>query len=188
MSRRWGVPSGSKLKVALRSLSRLPLANEAHSHSASCLQTTGGIADSVAKWIFKQDLSPDVLTLASAEGDAETADEASGGLHGGCSAAPEAEPGPGAAPSRGWPDAVSCLAGLCAARRQFPCSLEPDVLHAHCCWEYVVQWNRDPEVRPPARRPPAAAVEVGAVGSGLLPSGMSPCAAWFTRRLCQAPR
>nr|KAF6395562.1 RAB3 GTPase activating non-catalytic protein subunit 2 [Rousettus aegyptiacus] len=67
----------------------------------------GGIADSVAKWIFKQNLSPDVLTLASTEGDAETADEAGGG--------------------------------------QFPCSLEPDVLHAHCCWEYVVQWNRDPE-------------------------------------------
>ncbi|XP_016020512.2 rab3 GTPase-activating protein non-catalytic subunit isoform X5 [Rousettus aegyptiacus] len=105
----------------------------------------GGIADSVAKWIFKQNLSPDVLTLASTEGDAETADEAGGGLHGGCSAALEAEPGPGAAPSRGWPDALSCLAGLRGARRQFPCSLEPDVLHAHCCWEYVVQWNRDPE-------------------------------------------
>lgn len=42
-----------------------------------------------------------------------------------------------------------CLADLLrAAREQFPCSLELDVLHAHCCWEYVVQWNKDPEVRP----------------------------------------
>ncbi|XP_064132966.1 rab3 GTPase-activating protein non-catalytic subunit isoform X3 [Loxodonta africana] len=31
------------------------------------------------------------------------------------------------------------------AYEQFPCSLELDVLHAHCCWEYVVQWNKDPE-------------------------------------------
>ncbi|KAM6083153.1 rab3 GTPase-activating protein non-catalytic subunit isoform 6-T6 [Chlamydotis macqueenii] len=31
------------------------------------------------------------------------------------------------------------------AYQQFPCSLEVDVLHAHCCWEYVVQWNKDPE-------------------------------------------
>ncbi|OWK08154.1 RAB3GAP2 [Cervus elaphus hippelaphus] len=31
------------------------------------------------------------------------------------------------------------------AYKQFPCSLELDVLHAHCCWEYVVQWNKDPE-------------------------------------------
>lgn len=33
------------------------------------------------------------------------------------------------------------------AYQQFPCSLELDVLHAHCCWEYVVQWNKDPEVK-----------------------------------------
>lgn len=33
------------------------------------------------------------------------------------------------------------------AYQQFPCSLEVDVLHAHCCWEYVVQWNKDPEVK-----------------------------------------
>lgn len=41
-----------------------------------------------------------------------------------------------------------CLADLLGlAFEQFPCSLEPDMLHAHCCWEYVVQWNKDPEVR-----------------------------------------
>ncbi|XP_023389921.1 rab3 GTPase-activating protein non-catalytic subunit, partial [Pteropus vampyrus] len=100
----------------------------------SCLQTIGGIADSVAKWVFKQDLSPEVLKLANTEGDAETADEPNGGLHGGLSEAPAAETDPGATPGL-----------LHAAYRQFPCSLEPDVLHAHCCWESVVQWNRDPE-------------------------------------------
>uniref|UniRef100_A0A3Q3WCN4 Uncharacterized protein n=1 Tax=Mola mola TaxID=94237 RepID=A0A3Q3WCN4_MOLML len=30
--------------------------------------------------------------------------------------------------------------------RRFPHSLSPDLLFAHCCWEYVVQWNKDPEV------------------------------------------
>ncbi|XP_006916295.1 rab3 GTPase-activating protein non-catalytic subunit [Pteropus alecto] len=94
----------------------------------------GGIADSVAKWVFKQDLSPEVLKLANTEGDAETADEPNSGLHGGLSEAPAAETDPGATPGL-----------LHAAYRQFPCSLEPDVLHAHCCWESVVQWNRDPE-------------------------------------------
>lgn len=41
-----------------------------------------------------------------------------------------------------------CLPDLLhLAYEQFPCSLELDVLHAHCCWEYVVQWNKDPEVK-----------------------------------------
>ncbi|XP_066883940.1 rab3 GTPase-activating protein non-catalytic subunit isoform X4 [Kogia breviceps] len=74
----------------------------------------GGIADSVAKWIFKQDVSPEVLKLANKEGDAEDSDEPKEDL-------------------------------LHLAYKQFPCSLELDVLHAHCCWEYVVQWNKDPE-------------------------------------------
>ncbi|XP_023369659.1 rab3 GTPase-activating protein non-catalytic subunit isoform X2 [Otolemur garnettii] len=74
----------------------------------------GGIADSVAKWIFKQDFSPEVLKLANKQRDVENPDE------------PRED-----------------LLGL--AYEQFPCSLELDVLHAHCCWEYVVQWNKDPE-------------------------------------------
>uniref|UniRef100_A0A8C4V2B3 RAB3 GTPase activating non-catalytic protein subunit 2 n=1 Tax=Falco tinnunculus TaxID=100819 RepID=A0A8C4V2B3_FALTI len=53
----------------------------------------GGIADTVAKWVFKQDAGLETIL----------------------------------------------------AYQQFPCSLEVDVLHAHCCWEYVVQWNKDPE-------------------------------------------
>ncbi|XP_036057774.1 rab3 GTPase-activating protein non-catalytic subunit isoform X2 [Onychomys torridus] len=74
----------------------------------------GGIADSVAKWIFKQDLSPELLKCANQERDAENPDEPKEDL-------------------------------LRLAYEQFPCSLELDVLHAHCCWEYVVQWNKDPE-------------------------------------------
>lgn len=35
------------------------------------------------------------------------------------------------------------LVALC---QRFPHSLSPDLLLAHCCWEYVVQWNKDPEV------------------------------------------
>uniref|UniRef100_A0A8C1P687 RAB3 GTPase activating protein subunit 2 (non-catalytic) n=1 Tax=Cyprinus carpio TaxID=7962 RepID=A0A8C1P687_CYPCA len=33
----------------------------------------------------------------------------------------------------------------CVCQR-FPNSLSPDVLFAHCSWENVVQWNKDPEV------------------------------------------
>lgn len=35
---------------------------------------------------------------------------------------------------------------LVAVCQRFPHSLSPDLLFAHCCWEYVVQWNKDPEV------------------------------------------
>lgn len=34
----------------------------------------------------------------------------------------------------------------CVCQR-FPSSLSPDVLFAHCSWENVVQWNKDPEVK-----------------------------------------
>lgn len=35
---------------------------------------------------------------------------------------------------------------LVAVCQRFPHSLSPDLLFAHFCWEYVVQWNKDPEV------------------------------------------
>lgn len=35
---------------------------------------------------------------------------------------------------------------LAAVCERFPHSLSPDMLFAHCCWEHVVQWNKDPEV------------------------------------------
>uniref|UniRef100_A0A3B3ZRZ7 Uncharacterized protein n=1 Tax=Periophthalmus magnuspinnatus TaxID=409849 RepID=A0A3B3ZRZ7_9GOBI len=37
---------------------------------------------------------------------------------------------------------MELLVALC---KRFPNSLAPDLLFAHCCWEYVVQWNKDPE-------------------------------------------
>uniref|UniRef100_A0A452VC09 RAB3 GTPase activating non-catalytic protein subunit 2 n=1 Tax=Ursus maritimus TaxID=29073 RepID=A0A452VC09_URSMA len=83
---------------------------------APVLGEAGSVPVRVAKWIFKQDFSPEVLKLANKERDAENPDEPKEDL-------------------------------LHLAYKQFPCSLELDVLHAHCCWEYVVQWNKDPEVR-----------------------------------------
>ncbi|XP_059983197.1 rab3 GTPase-activating protein non-catalytic subunit isoform X3 [Lagenorhynchus albirostris] len=94
----------------------------------------GGIADSVAKWIFKQDVSPEVLKLANKERNAENSDEPKEGINRGLSEVSEVETDLGAIPDL-----------LHLAYKQFPCSLELDVLHAHCCWEYVVQWNKDPE-------------------------------------------
>eukprot|EP00069_Balaena_mysticetus_P003998 bmy_17004T0 len=94
----------------------------------------GGIADSVAKWIFKQDVSPEVLKLANKERDAENSDEPKEGINRALSEVSEVEKDLGAIPDL-----------LHLAYKQFPCSLELDVLHAHCCWEYVVQWNKDPE-------------------------------------------
>ncbi|XP_075386582.1 rab3 GTPase-activating protein non-catalytic subunit isoform X2 [Tenrec ecaudatus] len=94
----------------------------------------GGIADSVAKWIFKQDFSPEVLKLANKERDVENPDEPKEGTNPSFPEVLEGDMNLGA---------ISDLLHL--AYEQFPCSLELDVLHAHCCWEYVVQWNKDPE-------------------------------------------
>ncbi|CAO2638769.1 Rab3 GTPase-activating protein non-catalytic subunit [Lemmus lemmus] len=94
----------------------------------------GGVADSVAKWIFKQDLSPELLKCANQERDAENPDEPKEGIARSFLEAPEVQIDLGAIPDL-----------LRLAYEQFPCSLELDVLHAHCCWEYVVQWNKDPE-------------------------------------------
>ena len=33
-----------------------------------------------------------------------------------------------------------------AVQKRFPHSLESDILMANCCWEYMVQWNKDQEV------------------------------------------
>uniref|UniRef100_A0A8C5A1Z5 RAB3 GTPase activating protein subunit 2 (non-catalytic) n=1 Tax=Gadus morhua TaxID=8049 RepID=A0A8C5A1Z5_GADMO len=68
----------------------------------------GGVADSVAKWVFRQNLAPERLKEILLLGGS-----------------------------------LSEL--LVAVSQRFPDSLSPDLLLAHCCWEYVVQWNKDPE-------------------------------------------
>ncbi|XP_013911507.1 PREDICTED: rab3 GTPase-activating protein non-catalytic subunit, partial [Thamnophis sirtalis] len=94
----------------------------------------GGVADSVAKWIFKQDLSLSLLRLGRQNNEAESKEKPqqtdSNFVGEGGEDQPSMEP---------------MLELLRLAYEQFPCSLEMDVLHAHSCWEYVVQWNKDPE-------------------------------------------
>lgn len=46
----------------------------------SNLIPVGGVADSVAKWIFKQDLSPELLKCANQERDSENPDEPKEGI------------------------------------------------------------------------------------------------------------
>ncbi|XP_037398151.1 rab3 GTPase-activating protein non-catalytic subunit isoform X1 [Pygocentrus nattereri] len=93
----------------------------------------GGVADSVAKLIFRQDAAPemlqDIVQRRVAEQNSEEPVEELLQLA-------EAEK-----------DGIQRLEELlvCVCQR-FPHSLAPDVLWAHCCWEYVVQWNKDPEM------------------------------------------
>uniref|UniRef100_A0A8C2JCY4 RAB3 GTPase activating protein subunit 2 (non-catalytic) n=1 Tax=Cyprinus carpio TaxID=7962 RepID=A0A8C2JCY4_CYPCA len=79
----------------------------------------GGVADCVSKLIFRQGMSPDVLRDILQR--------------------------------RGENDICVCVFVVlelleCVCQR-FPNSLSPDVLFAHCSWENVVQWNKDPEVK-----------------------------------------
>ncbi|XP_061481152.1 rab3 GTPase-activating protein non-catalytic subunit isoform X2 [Rhineura floridana] len=94
----------------------------------------GGIADSVAKWVFKQDLSLPLLRLGRQREESENEEETSKTDISFLADSTEDQKG-----------VKTILELLHLAYQQFPCSLEMDVLHAHCCWEYVVQWNKDPE-------------------------------------------
>uniref|UniRef100_A0A1A8DGZ5 RAB3 GTPase activating protein subunit 2 (Non-catalytic) n=1 Tax=Nothobranchius kadleci TaxID=1051664 RepID=A0A1A8DGZ5_NOTKA len=84
---------------------------------------TGGIADHVSKWVFRQNMSPERLKEILQK--KETRDQE------GAEETDESE------------DRTAEL--LVAVCQRFPHSLAPDLLFAHCCWEYVVQWNKDPE-------------------------------------------
>ncbi|XP_055087213.1 rab3 GTPase-activating protein non-catalytic subunit isoform X1 [Periophthalmus magnuspinnatus] len=83
----------------------------------------GGVADSVSKWVFRHNLAPEqlmeILDIKDKETEQETDENKSQGDKG-----------------------EELLVALC---KRFPNSLAPDLLFAHCCWEYVVQWNKDPE-------------------------------------------
>uniref|UniRef100_A0A671VNN8 RAB3 GTPase activating protein subunit 2 (non-catalytic) n=1 Tax=Sparus aurata TaxID=8175 RepID=A0A671VNN8_SPAAU len=87
---------------------------------------TGGIADSVSKWVFRQNLAPERLKeILQKKEDKEEDDKLNLKLN---------------------PQCPLCFPELLVAVCQrFPHSLSPDLLFAHCCWEYVVQWNKDPE-------------------------------------------
>ncbi|XP_067098778.1 rab3 GTPase-activating protein non-catalytic subunit [Osmerus mordax] len=89
----------------------------------------GGIADSVSKWVFRQGLAPELLrNRLQKRGRCEVTERPGEGQEKG----QEAELG----------RAAELLVSVC---QRFPDSLCPDLLFAHCCWEYVVQWNKDPE-------------------------------------------
>ncbi|XP_066527390.1 rab3 GTPase-activating protein non-catalytic subunit isoform X2 [Hoplias malabaricus] len=94
----------------------------------------GGVADSVAKLIFRQAVVPEVLKDVIQRRV--------------CKQSPE-EPGEQVLQQTDCveKDNVELLEELlvCVCER-FPHSLAPDLLWAHCCWEYVVQWNKDPEM------------------------------------------
>ncbi|XP_018587354.1 rab3 GTPase-activating protein non-catalytic subunit isoform X1 [Scleropages formosus] len=83
----------------------------------------GGVADSVAKWVFRQDLSPALLKdILQTRGEVESV--------------------PVSSEDGDFQRAAELLVSVC---QRFPNSLSPDLLFAHCCWEFVVQWNKDPE-------------------------------------------
>ncbi|XP_036006973.1 rab3 GTPase-activating protein non-catalytic subunit isoform X2 [Fundulus heteroclitus] len=94
---------------------------------------TGGIADSVSKWVFRQSMAPERLKeilqrkeTGDKKEQKEVGDEAG-----------EKE--------KSQEEADETAELLLAVCQRFPDSLSPDLLFAHCSWEYVVQWNKDPE-------------------------------------------
>uniref|UniRef100_A0A8C2XCZ3 RAB3 GTPase activating protein subunit 2 (non-catalytic) n=1 Tax=Cyclopterus lumpus TaxID=8103 RepID=A0A8C2XCZ3_CYCLU len=98
---------------------------------------TGGIADSVSKWVFRHNLAPERLKeILQKREDKEAGDQLEQRA-GGEGNEQEEEESP--------EDTDRTAELLVAVCQRFPHSLSPDLLFAHCCWEYVVQWNKDPE-------------------------------------------
>uniref|UniRef100_UPI0037E92E33 rab3 GTPase-activating protein non-catalytic subunit isoform X2 n=1 Tax=Semicossyphus pulcher TaxID=241346 RepID=UPI0037E92E33 len=96
---------------------------------------TGGIADSVSKWVFRHNLAPERLKEILSKRDDKEADDK-----------PEQKAGEEVKEEEKSQEDMDRTAELLVAVCQrFPHSLSPDLLSAHCCWEYVVQWNKDPE-------------------------------------------
>ncbi|KAM4625100.1 rab3 GTPase-activating protein non-catalytic subunit isoform 2-T2 [Polymixia lowei] len=95
----------------------------------------GGIADSVAKWVFRQDLAPERLKEILQRRQEREGDHNNSEQPGGEEREKSAEDA----------DSSRTAELLVAVCQRFPDSLAPDLLLAHCCWEYVVQWNKDPE-------------------------------------------
>ncbi|XP_030574054.1 rab3 GTPase-activating protein non-catalytic subunit isoform X2 [Archocentrus centrarchus] len=96
---------------------------------------TGGIADSVSKWVFRQDISPERLKeILQMRENKETDDNVE--------QREEAERTEEEETQKDTDRTAELLLAVC---QRFPHSLSPDLLFAHCCWEYVVQWNKDPE-------------------------------------------
>ncbi|XP_066451187.1 rab3 GTPase-activating protein non-catalytic subunit isoform X2 [Eleutherodactylus coqui] len=98
----------------------------------------GGVADTVAKWVFKQDICPALLKLAKEKSDPEDQRVPEPGETSMAVAIRET-------PSEDAEEEYQVAALLRSVYQHFPCSLDLDVLLAHCCWEYMVQWNKDPE-------------------------------------------
>lgn len=94
---------------------------------------TGGVADSVSKWVFRHNLVPEQLKEILQKKEDKDSDD-------------KTEPRQGGTEKEGKEKQEEKMAEmLTAVRQRFPNSLSPDLLFAHCCWEYVVQWNKDPE-------------------------------------------
>ncbi|XP_062295888.1 rab3 GTPase-activating protein non-catalytic subunit isoform X3 [Scomber scombrus] len=97
---------------------------------------TGGITDSVSKWVFRHNLAPERLKeILQEREDKEAEDKLEQA---------EGEEGKDEK-ERSQEDTDRTAELLVAVCQRFPHSLSPDLLLAHCCWEYVVQWNKDAE-------------------------------------------
>ncbi|KAJ8367335.1 hypothetical protein AAFF_G00320840 [Aldrovandia affinis] len=106
--------------------------NRSHVHD-------GGVADSVAKWVFRQDFAPGLLKeVLQRRAEGERQEQPAGQGERTVEQPPEEK-------SEEEDDFQRAAELLVSVRQRFPESLCADLLFSHCCWEYVVQWNREPE-------------------------------------------
>ncbi|XP_069017004.1 rab3 GTPase-activating protein non-catalytic subunit isoform X2 [Embiotoca jacksoni] len=96
---------------------------------------TGGIADSVSKWVFRQNMAPERLKAILCTRQNNDVDDQPERRE-------EEQRNETEKSDESSDRTAELLVALC---RRFPHSLSPDLVFAHCCWEYVVQWNKDPE-------------------------------------------
>ncbi|XP_061551425.1 rab3 GTPase-activating protein non-catalytic subunit isoform X2 [Phycodurus eques] len=95
---------------------------------------SGGITDNVSKWVFRHNLAPEQLKEIIQKSEDKDEDKTLGeGAGEDVKVLKSQENSDGTA---------EMLVAMC---KRFPHSLSPNLLFAHCCWEYVVQWNKDPE-------------------------------------------
>ncbi|XP_041927683.1 rab3 GTPase-activating protein non-catalytic subunit isoform X2 [Alosa sapidissima] len=127
-----GSPGGATPRCSVKTLLESGRVAAPAAMSWSC-PLPGGVADSVAKVLFRQALAPDTLRdILQRRGQTVNPEQ------------PTEHTPQDSADNNTLQHRTEELL-LCVCQR-FPDSLSPDLLFAHCCWEYVVQWNKDPEV------------------------------------------
>ncbi|XP_070571342.1 rab3 GTPase-activating protein non-catalytic subunit-like [Ptychodera flava] len=116
-SKAWSSSQDSTLYTAIENLQNIEVSVDKMLHGGR-----GIVSEIIAKWVAKYGIPPSMLADSSPSVQEVYEDTI----------------------NKEEKDRI--YGSLSALRMRFPSSLEPDVLYSHSTWQYIVMWNKTPEV------------------------------------------